>query len=58
MYKNLVYEKNVFKSLHASYTLHAWTFDLITNPFTCKCETYLVFIHPFIKIMVSAKCNL
>jgi hypothetical protein len=32
-------------------------FDLITNLFKYKCETCQVFIHPFQKVVVSAKCN-
>jgi len=33
-------------------------FDLIINvPFKYICETSLIFIHPFQKIVVSAKCN-
>jgi len=32
-------------------------FDLITNPFKYKCETFQIFIHPFQKIVMSAKCN-
>jgi hypothetical protein len=53
MYKNLIYEK--FKCLHALLTLHAWTFNLITNPLKCKYETCLVFIHPFEKIYCAWK---
>jgi hypothetical protein len=33
-------------------------FDLITNPFKYKCEISQVLIHPFFKIVVSAKCKL
>jgi hypothetical protein len=32
-------------------------FDLIINPFKYKCETCQIFIHPFQKIVMSAKCN-
>jgi hypothetical protein len=32
-------------------------FDLMTNMFKYKCETSQNLVHPFQKIMVSAKCN-
>jgi hypothetical protein len=32
-------------------------FDLIINPFKYKCEICQVFIYPFQKIVVNAKCN-
>jgi hypothetical protein len=32
-------------------------FDLITNPFKYKFEISQIFIHPFQKIGVNAKCN-
>jgi len=32
-------------------------FDLITNPFNYKCETFQNFIHPFKKVVMSAKHN-
>jgi len=32
-------------------------FDVITNPFKYECETFQVFIHPFRKIVMNAKCN-
>jgi hypothetical protein len=31
-------------------------FDLISNPFKYKCETFQIFIHPFQKIVMSVKC--
>jgi hypothetical protein len=33
-------------------------FDLITNQFKYTCETSQVFIHPFQKIVASAKFNI
>jgi len=33
-------------------------FDLIINPFKCKCQTCQVFIHLAQEIVMSAKCNL
>jgi len=32
-------------------------FDLITNAFKYKCEISQIFIHPFQKIVMNAKCN-
>jgi hypothetical protein len=32
-------------------------FDVITNPYKYKYKTCQIFIHPFQKIMASAKCN-
>jgi hypothetical protein len=58
MYKNLIYEKycDLKVYMHFSTLLHEH-FDLITNPFQYKCQISQVFIYPFQKIMVSAKCN-
>jgi hypothetical protein len=32
-------------------------FDIIINPFKYKYETSQIFIHPFKKIVLNAKCN-
>ncbi len=42
--------------MHLNVCIHEH-FDLITDPFKYKCETFQNFIHPFSKIMVSVKCN-
>jgi hypothetical protein len=42
--------------MHSRLCMHEH-FDLIINPFKYKCEISQVFIHPFQKIVVSAKCN-
>jgi len=42
--------------MHLKFCMHEH-FDLITNPFKYTCETSQTFIHPFQKIMVSAKYN-
>jgi hypothetical protein len=42
--------------MHPKLCMHEH-FDLITNPFKYKCGSSQVFMHPFQKIMVSAKCN-
>ncbi len=58
MYKNSIYEKiyNLEVYMHFRLCMHEH-FDLITNPFKYKCETYQVVIHPFQKIIMSVKCN-
>jgi hypothetical protein len=47
MYMNLVYEKiyNLKVYMHFRFCMQEH-FDLITNWFKYKCETYQVFIHP------------
>ncbi len=47
---------NLKVDMHPKLYMHEH-FELITNPFKYKCETLQVFIHPFQKIMVNAKCN-
>jgi hypothetical protein len=42
--------------MHFKLCMHE-DFDSITHPFKYKCEFSQVFMHPFQKIMVSAKCN-
>jgi hypothetical protein len=42
--------------MHLELCMHEH-FNLITNAFKYKCETFQHFIHPFKKIMVNAKCN-
>jgi len=53
MYNNLIYEKkNLEVYMHFKLCMHEH-FDLITNPFKYKCETFQVFINPFQKIVMS-----
>jgi len=42
--------------MHPKFCMHEH-FSIITNPFKYKCETSQIFVHPFKKIMVNAKCN-
>ncbi len=42
--------------MHLKSCMHE-RFDLIINPFKHKCETSQLFICPFQKIVVSAKCS-
>jgi hypothetical protein len=48
------YNLNVY--MHPKLYMHEH-FDPITNPFKYKCEASQIFIHPFQKIVVNAKCN-
>ncbi len=42
--------------MHFKFFMHEH-FDLIINPFKYKCVISHIFVHPFQKIVVSAKCN-
>ncbi len=42
--------------MHPRLCMHEY-FDLIINPFKYKCKTYQICIHPFKKLVVSAKHN-
>jgi len=42
--------------MHLKFCMHEH-FDLIINPFKYKCETSQIFMHPFQKIAMNAKCN-
>jgi hypothetical protein len=52
MYKDLIYGKKIY--MHPKLCMHEH-FDLITNTLKYKYETCQVFIHPFQKIVMSAK---
>jgi hypothetical protein len=43
--------------MHHKPCMHPKHADLINNQFKYKCETYQIFIHPFKKIEMNAKCN-
>jgi hypothetical protein len=45
-------KKNLEVYMHFKLCMHEH-FDLITNPFKYKCETFQVFINPFQKIVMS-----
>jgi hypothetical protein len=49
-----IYNLEVY--MHPRLCMHEH-FDLIINPFKHKCETFQIFIQPFDKIVVNAKCN-
>jgi hypothetical protein len=42
--------------MHPIFCMHEH-FDLITNPFNYKYEIFQIYIYPFKKIVVNAKCN-
>jgi len=47
---------NLKVCMHPRFCMHEH-FDPIISPFKYKCETFQIFIHPFQKLRVSAKCN-
>jgi hypothetical protein len=42
--------------MHPRFYMHEH-FDLSSNPFKYKCETYFKFLYVHIKIMMAAKCK-